>query len=189
MTKQFVARTSRAVSPSTRSGSAFPLMWILKNFIDRIFTYRRHEGTDKSKYLQHSEMAEVRFTSRRVRFNVDTGSDLVTLGFFSKNAPEQSFHGMPPNLHSQTAGRSVRGILTNSQACRSLVANSARSRCTSARLSTSPVSLFGSPTLKLSRSNRRAAEILVVNDARVLKTDIVASNGVIHVIDSVILPK
>jgi hypothetical protein len=91
MTKQFVARTSRAVSPSTRSGSAFPLMWILKNFIDRIFTYRRHEGTDKSKYLQHSEMAEVRFTSRRVRFNVDAGSDLVTVGFSPRTHRNRAF--------------------------------------------------------------------------------------------------
>ena len=31
--------------------------------------------------------------------------------------------------------------------------------------------------------------VVRVDDARVLKTDIVASNGVIHVIDSVILPK
>jgi uncharacterized surface protein with fasciclin (FAS1) repeats len=30
---------------------------------------------------------------------------------------------------------------------------------------------------------------VTVNDANVIKTDVVASNGVIHIIDSVILPK
>lgn len=32
-------------------------------------------------------------------------------------------------------------------------------------------------------------DAVMVNDARVVKTDIAASNGVIHVIDSVVLPK
>ncbi len=31
--------------------------------------------------------------------------------------------------------------------------------------------------------------VVKVNDAHVIKTDVLASNGVIHVIDSVVLPK
>ena len=38
-------------------------------------------------------------------------------------------------------------------------------------------------------SIRTAGGVVMVDNARVLQTDIVASNGVIHVIDSVILPK
>jgi len=33
-----------------------------------------------------------------------------------------------------------------------------------------------------------SSEGVMVNDAKVIKTDIVASNGVIHVIDTVVLP-
>jgi uncharacterized surface protein with fasciclin (FAS1) repeats len=33
------------------------------------------------------------------------------------------------------------------------------------------------------------ADGVTVNDAKVVKTDIVGSNGVIHVIDTVVLPK
>ena len=32
-------------------------------------------------------------------------------------------------------------------------------------------------------------ETVMVNDAKVTKTDIITSNGVIHVIDTVVLPK
>jgi uncharacterized surface protein with fasciclin (FAS1) repeats len=36
---------------------------------------------------------------------------------------------------------------------------------------------------------RTDAGAVMVDDARVIKTDVMASNGVIHVIDSVVLPK
>jgi len=52
------------------------------------------------------------------------------------------------------------------------------------------VKLRSAPTVEGQRIAIHAANgVVMVDDARVVKTDIMASNGVIHVIDSVILPK
>ena len=46
----------------------------------------------------------------------------------------------------------------------------------------------GSPRTPKSLTVATKNETVMVNDARVIKTDVTASNGVIHVIDSVVLP-
>ena len=50
-------------------------------------------------------------------------------------------------------------------------------------------------TMKVEMANGQSAQLevsgkgVLINDARVIQTDIMASNGVIHIIDSVILPE